>query len=62
MRTHLNLCLSHLCLNPVPEPCTCTRALQPGYTVDVYDEDCWWVGIVKEVMATRIKVLLTGEL
>jgi hypothetical protein len=28
--------------------------------VDLFDEDCWWQGIVQEVFATRIKVLLTG--
>lgn len=33
---------------------------QPGHTVDLYDEDCWWVGVVKEVLATRLKILLTG--
>lgn len=36
--------------------------LQPGHTVDLLDEDCWWIGIVKEVLATRVKILLTGGL
>lgn len=35
--------------------------LQPGHTVDVLDDDCWWQGVVQEVLNTRIKVLLTGE-
>ena len=33
--------------------------VRAGHTVDVLEDDCWWIGLVKEVLSTRIKVVLT---
>jgi len=56
----LKSCWFQALLSPPTTPTWCGISLQPGHTVDLFDEDCWWQGIVQEVFATRIKVLLTG--
>ncbi|GAX78544.1 hypothetical protein CEUSTIGMA_g5984.t1 [Chlamydomonas eustigma] len=35
------------------------KTVKTGHTVDYLEEDCWWVGVVKEVLSTRIKIILT---
>ncbi|KAG1680939.1 hypothetical protein FOA52_009898 [Chlamydomonas sp. UWO 241] len=37
------------------------KQLKPGHTVEFFEEDCWWVAIVKEVepRGSKMKIMLT---